>query len=430
VPALEALASFLPLSFVVSGLVACGTSQTARDGGALRDGPSAHDALADGGSDAAVDAHTPRDASVDSVTPPRSLGTIKQLTYEAACDSDAGTPVGSTLADGGANKNVRCAMMVVSCPDVVDLTAIVALSAQPEGIAPKGIIVTDKGLNGTVFFGGPLGRAWYDAGFAVAEVAWTTPWECPRGSTATDPTVCIDDTTPIATRRGLIDVACRPATVFSWVRTSARLPDGRPFFFDGKGFCGFGTSAGSGALWYSLLHYGLGAEFDFVGMAASTPYAQIDLGCNPANAGMTIATPCENLATNPEVPLLYDSNGSMHNSLIDDWSSTTSCDKNPTVGELAYWKRTSIDSPGANYDVPTHVTTYDCVNLSDVNAEPGMNAMLFAQLRKVDPTGARFRATCVENGVNGSCLDENSLGDGGLGSAATTDMEKECRPLK
>jgi hypothetical protein len=156
----------------------------------------------------------------------------------------------------------------------------------------------------------------------------------------------------------------------------------------------------------------------------------MDIGCDPAYAKATIATPCSNLPSDPLVPEQYDSNASTHAALIDDWSSTTSCDVAPSQDELAYWKRNSIVSTGATFDIPTPVTTYDCINELDVDVVPGMNAYLFAQLRTVDPTGARFRPLCILNGTNGSCSGETAFGDAGAQQGtAITDMEKKCTPL-
>jgi hypothetical protein len=381
--------------------------------------------------DAKPDAHTPTDASAPETGSARPMGTVHDVVYADACPSSFGPATGTQLGDGGANPNYRCVTMTVSCPGIVDMTATVALSGEPPGMTPRGLIVTHDGGDGTTFFGGPLPAAWFDDGFDVAQVAWPTPWECPRGSASSAPTTCTPDTTPLASRPGLIDASCRPATVFAWIHDAAELPGGASLQPKGKAFCGFGFSAGSGALWYSLLHYGLSADFDYAGVTASTPYGRIDIGCNPANAKTMIATPCANLATDPQVPEQYDSNESTHASLINDWSSTTSCDGDPSKDELDYWQRTSIVSPGATYDIPTPVTSYDCIDPSNVDVVPGMNAYVFAELQKVDPKGARFVPKCVlGEGEGGACSGEIALDDAGmLQETAVLDMENNCVPI-
>lgn len=375
----------------------------------------------DAGTDASA-AHV--DAATDA-SAARAIGTVSGVAYAASCGSSFGPGVGATLDGGSENPNFRCATLTVSCPGLADMTATVALSGQPPGTSAKGAIVTHNGALGTALLGGDLGDAWFQDGFNIAEVAWSTPWECPLGSTSESPTTCISDGTAITSRPGMLDAACRPATVFQWVHESAELPSGAPFQPQEKGFCGYGASAGSGAMWYSLLHYGLSDIFDHVVVTASTPFGRIDIGCNPAYSTATVAAPCSNLATNPQVPEQYDSNHNPQAASIDDWSSTTSCDGSPSTDELDYWARNSLVSPGAAYIFPTSVSTYDCVNMQNINVVPGMNAYLFDQL-----SGSQFKTACVLNGTNGSCSGEDALGDAGmLRPMATTDMEQGCTPL-
>jgi hypothetical protein len=381
-------------------------------------------------SDTVPDARLTRDARPTDGAAPLPLGTIENVTYGDACPSSFGPAVGAPLGAETANPNFQCATMTVSCPGIADLTATVALAAQPPSVTPRGVIVMHDGGDGTTFYAGELGPAWFADGFDVAEVAWATPWECPEGSPSVDPKTCNVDSRPLAWRPGLLEVACRPATVFAWVRGSAELAGGAPFRPQGAPFCGFGYSAGSGAIWYSLLHYGLSDAFDYAAVSASTPYARIDVGCNPANASAMVATPCSNLSSDPEVPEQYDSRDNTQVTSIDDWTSTSSCDIDPSADELAYWKRTSIISPGATYDIPTPVTSYDCIDSANVDVVPGMNAYLYAELRTVDPKGARFRALCTLDGTNGSCSGEVAWVDGGaLLRTAISDMEEKCMPI-
>jgi hypothetical protein len=432
--------SSFPKALAAAGVPLVLSAGLLRCGGSLATSPppdGGHDSLppidasdARPGSDVGPDTRLPGDSGATEGRAPLGLGTVTNVTYTDTCPSSFGPAVGVTIGAETVNPNFRCVTMTVSCPGIVDLDATVALSPQPSSVTAKGVIVAHDGGDGTTFYTAGLGQAWFADGFDVAEVAWATPWECPEGSSTGSPTTCNPDSAPLASRPGLLDVACRPATVFAWVHDSAELPGGAPFRPSGAAFCGFGYSAGSGALWYSLLHYGLSTDFDFVGVTASTPYARIDIGCNPANASATVATPCSNLPENPEVPEQYDSNRSTQASLIDDWSGTTSCDVSPSAEELAYWKRTSIVSPGATYDIPTPVTSYDCINPANVDVVPGMNAYLYAELRTVDPTGARFQASCTLDGTNGSCMGEMAWVDGGaLLGAAISDMEEKCVPI-
>jgi hypothetical protein len=243
--------------------------------------------------------------------------------------------------------------------------------------------------------------------------------------TATD---CAMDTTPVPQRAGIAEAACRPATVMQWIHDSATFADGSPFLAAGKPYCGHGASGGSGAFWYALTRYGLGARLDHVVLAASTPFGRIDVGCNPASKSTLVPAPCDNV-TPPSVFVNFTNNMTSTNNAFNRWLSTSSCDVNPSADEMALYARSSVVAPGADFTFPTPVTTYDCVDPATLNVVPGAGHFVHDALRANDPTGAKWRGACVVNGVNGTCSGESAFQDPALLQAATNELDGMCKPL-
>jgi hypothetical protein len=356
-----------------------------------------------------------------------ATGTWSNVQYAASCPGSYGAPIGQTIS-GNPNPGFGCATLTISCPGLADLRVAVALAAQPPSVNSRGVLMTHGGGGGTHFYANNLVQAWFTYGFNLAQVAWSSDWECPLGPSDGG---CAVDTTPPASRPGMKNAACRPATVFKWIHDQAQLPDGGSFQPSGLPYCGVGFSGGSGALWYALLHYGLGSELDYALISASTPFARIDIGCDPSYAGQTVAATCSNVASPPQVPQQYNVPTNGPTRFINGWSSTTTCNDAPSTDELAYWKRNSIVSDDAIYDIPTQVVTYDCVDVvgGTVNLVPGMNTYLYVPLRGVDPSAARFKALCVVNGTNGSCGGESVFADPTMAAAAQADLEQNCKLL-
>ncbi len=153
------------------------------------------------------------DAAIDAA--PGALGSV--------------TIAGPVPCPGGAIGRATCRSVVVHCPGLDDLGAVVGVAAPMQN--PRGTIVLHAGGGGTGFdfqggngvrVGGDLVRA----GFRVVQVAWATDWE----QTATD---------------GVRAAACRPATLFRWAFTDVHHDD------RGRGFCALGSSGGSGVVRFS-----------------------------------------------------------------------------------------------------------------------------------------------------------------------------------
>jgi hypothetical protein len=342
------------------------------------------------------------------------VGTVTHVTLQPTCTIPG--PVGSGMQPG-----FRCAVLTVSCPGIDDAQVDVALTP---GTATKGVIVTHAGSSGTTFENNQLAVAMFQKGWALAQIAWHLPWECPK-HTATD---CATDTTPVPQRAGIVEAACRPATVMKWIHDSATAADGTPFVAAGKPYCGHGASGGSGAFWYALTRYGLGAQLDHVVLAASTPFGRIDVGCNPASKSTMVPAPCDNV-TPPGVFVNFTNNNTTTDRAFNKWLSTSSCDVSPSADEVALYARSSVVAPGADFTFPTPVTTYDCVDQATLNVVPGAGHFVHDALRANDPAGAKWRGACAVNGVNGTCTGEGAFQDPALLQAATSELDGQCRPL-
>ena len=242
---------------------------------------------------------------------PRPLGTV------------TGAMPGS--ADGPCPSGALCTTMTVICPGIDNLQAVVAVT-QPAGNA-KGTIFVHGGGGGDMFYGANVDE-YVSGGFRVAQVRWISDWEQ-------------------TTTKGIKVAACRPATALQWVFENVHGRDRT------SGYCAVGFSGGSGALSYSLAHYGAEAILDYVALAAGPPFGRLDYGCAPS----TYMGPPRALC-----PELADAPIALPAAKIDAWANTTTCgDASPAASDLAKWAEDSVVSPGADYDyAQTVVSFWDC----------------------------------------------------------------------
>jgi hypothetical protein len=355
------------------------------------------------------------------------LGTVTSVTYQPTCDSNLGFPLGMRSPDGGVNPLFRCAVITVSCGNHGDDDDVAEIGLLSPSVPGQGVVVTHSGSGGTSFMNGAVAQGVLDAGFGLAQIAWRTSWECPKQ----DGGICATDTTSEDIRPGLKDSACRPATAIQWIHDTAQIADGGLFWSDGEPFCGTGGSGGSGAFWFTLLHYGGWRVIDFAMLTASSPFGRVDVGCDPSQAEATIQPTCNNFATPPAVTVYDDFHPPGSSSLFNTWFSTNSCDSlstSPTADDLAMWGRNSVVSPGGNFDIPTPVTTWDCIDLPSINVVPGGGTYVFNALHANDPGFDRFTYECVVtgDGGNGVCSGENVFEDPNAAQTATNQFVASC----
>ena len=173
------------------------------------------------------------------------LGTIKS-SHTTTC------PVGGV---GGA----VCYKLLISCPSVADMTAI--LKVNHPAATSLGTIIFDAGGNGVGYydqefaFGATAVNSVLSAGFTTAQInfngflnGWMTGPGGPR------------------------KLACRYATVAQWVYNNIRPSTTEPL-------CATGNSGGSSVIGYSLAHYGLSSIFSMVELTSGPPQSRIDYGC-------------------------------------------------------------------------------------------------------------------------------------------------------
>ena len=307
---------------------------------------------------------------------PRALGSVAVL--------------GGVPCPAGAIPGASCRTVNVSCPALDDLSAVVATTA-PAGTA-AGTVVLHGGGGGVAldFQGGNGSRFGADlvqGGYRVVQVAWMSEWE----QTQT---------------MGILPAACRPATLFRWVFTDIHQGDRQ------HGFCALGSSAGSGALSYSLAHYGLGDTFDQVELVAGPPFGRIDYGCAPATYPGPPRDLCPGLT---DAPIAFDASEA---ELVGGWENTPGrCGAGQALpADLTHWAADSVVSPGATYAYPlTPVRFYYCA--ASPNATTGLGSFY------VD---AITTAHSVQCGTR--CADEGAMDDPTIYAAMVSDMQAGCTP--
>jgi hypothetical protein len=252
-----------------------------------------------------------------------------------------------------------------------------------------GTIVLHAGGPGINFLDSGFPDTYLAAGFNVAQIAWASDWANANGA-------------------GVKSAACRPATVFDYV---FRVVQGSS---QSIGFCGQGASGGGAALGYSLAHYGLSSEFDYVVIAAGPSVSRMDYGCDPP----LYTGPPRNLC-----PLLTDAPFAYSPSTankVNGWEATTTCGKpNPLRGEIGRWADDSLVSSGANYEYPqTAMSWFFCV--TQPNESTGQGSFLIDQ---VVPKNAPPDVNCY----SGACQGEGVWQDPNAFKLTVSEMLAQCQ---
>jgi hypothetical protein len=179
------------------------------------------------------------------IAPPDPLGTITS-SKTTAC------PAGGVA--GGV-----CYKLVISCPNVADMSAHLKVN------------LPTSTSSGTVIFGaGGNGVGYYDKEFNFGETAV----ESVLSGGFTTAQINFDGfsegwmTGPGGPRK----LACRYATVARWVYDHIRPSVTEPL-------CATGNSGGSAAIGYALAHYGESSVFSMVELTSGPPQRRIDYGC-------------------------------------------------------------------------------------------------------------------------------------------------------
>ncbi len=141
----------------------------------------------------------------------------------------------------------------------------------------KGDVVLQSGAGGTAPI--PIfNSAWAAAGLRSTAVAWDSDWEQVGN----------------AYSGSLRNAAGKMVAVIDWIYANIRASSATPY-------CAWAGSAGSGAVLYALTQYGEGdSKLDHVQVQAASPFARIDVLCDPTVGPMstTVCPDVNNISPN------------------------------------------------------------------------------------------------------------------------------------
>jgi hypothetical protein len=115
-------------------------------------------------------------------------------------------------------------------------------------------------------------------GYAVVQTSWSVDWENTNlglGMNAPPPAYSI------------LNAACRPATFLNYIANNSQ------YRASNTAMCAQGASAGSGAVAYSMVWYGLGSQLNNVELLSGPVFGNIQIGCQVGNSPATCAAICQ-----------------------------------------------------------------------------------------------------------------------------------------
>ena len=279
-----------------------------------------------------------------STTPPepgdvRPTGTLS-LSVDPSCQCDAGT-----VCDCFSFSVADCGALVDDLPAAANSSGVVRVSVgsgsttQPQ----TANVFSHKGSDGTSFWDGDLYRDLV-GDYRMIQIRWDAGW-----MTAHDPL-------------GPKAAACRPATV---VREFLGAAQQLGFDYTGAAnvsgdTCTISLSGGSGAMAYSMAHYGLEDTVDYMLWLSGPPMTRLDAGCYPDEAG------------EPE-PVFGGRDPAVSNrrpwetvalpASVDTWMAADQADctgADASAQNVAALAAMSIDSPGADWNWGIRVDGFWC----------------------------------------------------------------------
>lgn len=297
-------------------------------------------------------------AGATDVAVTSGLGQVTNVRTLSTCPSNA--PPGATCRQ----------VTVTGCPGIATepIDAIVALRSQTGTL--RGTVVHFSGGGGEGFQG--AGQGYEAAGFRNVYIAWLSDWEQTQSS-------------------GIRTAGCRPATILQWVFGEPTLHNSSRTV----GFCGEGSSGGSGQLGYALAHYGMGSVLDYVNELSGPPFSRIDIGCNgDAPPTASVCGVADTTRLPPQV------------SAWENIQQPLSCGSTSVPApELARWKSDSI-AVGGVYNYPqTQVQFFACTFQATAVTVMGnayFNAI--AQAEGGNPSLAQYHCYSQADGCQGEAL--------------------------
>ena len=210
---------------------------------------------------------------------------------------------------------MTCEPVTINCSNIDSNIANIVVTVGwlvPAG-TPAGTIVFFTGGPGTEGTLGTTGNAfatYYNANnYAIVYVEWPSAWET------------ISTT---ASQNNILHAACRPATLMYWINNNSTI-------HASGAMCAQGTSAGSGAIAYSMSWYGADSYLTNVELLAGPVFGEIDKGCQASPPTVTM---CSGLSTDPACSSTYKTSGGWSTSAgytsndaagINSWAGISDC---------------------------------------------------------------------------------------------------------
>lgn len=257
--------------------------------------------------------------------PPPLMGGVDDPSAVLPLGSYSSLGQGSTCLPGATD----CLAFEVECPGLrragrgeIDIR---------EATGPdQGVLVIFAGAGGGSWFreDHPGGDAFLvelaERGFTVVQVAWR------RGSWLVAAS---------GEEAGTASVACRPATVLSWLHENVYLPlgiDNEPLQC---GFCVTGNSGGASQATYPLAFYGLDDIIDVVVATSGPPHAAQDKGClrNPSEEAYWYDSPSQEVRVDSSYGFREEADGPCARN-DESWAER--------------WRMDSLATGGADYNHP------------------------------------------------------------------------------
>ena len=279
-----------------------------------------------------------------SCTPTYSSGTIKaNLTITVTCSTGSARKLGtvsavSTVSCSGSIKNGVCQQMTVACPGISSVKAYVKTntpSGTSKGTVTYGTGTDGNGLYESIFtFGSTAVQNVLNAGFTTVQISWGTPFN------SSQPNGWVEGP------GGVLDVACRYATVTNWIYNNIQKNNALPY-------CATANSGGAGALAYALSQYGSNKILSMAEVTSGPPAGRLDWGCGCPAGKMSVSCgsssslgTCFGTADAPVWDPGYNPS-----------ATTGVCSAAVTgtlpPGGLNFFLGDSVEAPGATYNYPS-----------------------------------------------------------------------------
>lgn len=278
-----------------------------------------------------------------SCTPTYSSGTIKaNITITVTCSTGSARKLGtvsavSSISCQGSIKNGVCQQMTVACPGLPNVKAYVKTNT-PSGTS-KGTVTYTVGTDGnglydSIFtYGSTAVQNVLDAGFTTVQISWGSPFNSgqPNGW--------------VEGPGGVLDAACRYATVTNWIYNNIQNNTSVPY-------CATANSGGAGALAYALSQYGSNSVLSMAEVTSGPPTGRLDWGCGCLEGSLSVQCGSKN----PMGTCFGTADAPV-------WDPAYSPSSNPAVctdavngtlpaGGLNFFLGDSVEAPGALYNFP------------------------------------------------------------------------------